>query len=190
MNKLISNYFYIGLADENPLFKWYNPEYMGTVADWVSGILTLIAICITLYFSTRDNFKRMKVFVTWEIFNFLEEDTIKNKIANIEAVNLSEINIHIVKAGFCNFKKRNGNVDKTIRFFKPNYYQEIKRREFSEFSDDNMPSNLNNQDYVKYETRYKYSYIRSNLLFAKFMRAFVQDSTGKRYYSKRIKLKK
>lgn len=41
--------------------KWYNPEYMGTVADWIGILATVLTIFLTIRYYMNDNRRSFKI---------------------------------------------------------------------------------------------------------------------------------
>ena len=163
-------------------FDWYDPEYMGTIADWVSGIGTLIAVIVTLYFSTRDNRKRLKVSVTWSYLLYANGDASGGGTIAIDAVNLGKIPVHIKSVGLMKRK-----IPKYFSGIFPKSLLKLQLMNFYDFSD-KPPTVVGGQESKSFTTTTTSNQLKDNDYISKKMRAYIQDSTGKFYYSKKIKL--
>ena len=167
-------------------FDWYDPEYMGTIADWVSGIGTLIAVMVTLYFSTRDNRKRLRITSSWSYAIFQNGNMSSDGLITVDAVNIGKIPIHIHSVGLIKRKR-------TILFsgiFEKIFSKSFRRMQFLQFFEvsDNLPTVIAAQEAKTFRNTATSQQLRNDKNVSKKMRAYVQDSTGKLYYSKKIKI--
>lgn len=167
-------------------FDWYDPEYMGTIADWVSGLGTLIAIIVTLYFSTRDNRKRLKIASSWSYTIFQNGNMSSDGLITVDAVNIGKIPIHIHSVGLIKRKRPKW----VTGFLEQIFPKSFKRMQFIQFSDlsDKLPAVIAAQESKTFRNTSTSQQLRKNKHTSKKMRAYVQDSTGKLYYSKKFKI--
>ena len=86
------------------MFNWYDPEVFGTVADWVSGVGTLLAIIVSLYISLRDNYKRLMVTAYYSYYIYSNGMVSEDGFLTIDIVNNGKIPLTIEKIGFSKFK--------------------------------------------------------------------------------------
>lgn len=52
---------FFGIIGRGDLMDWYNPEYMGTLADWVGILVTALTIFLTIRYYTKDNKRSFKI---------------------------------------------------------------------------------------------------------------------------------
>lgn len=168
-------------------FNWYDPEYMGTIADWVSGIGTLIAVIVTLYFSTRDNRKRLSVSGSWSYVVYNGGNLSSDGLITVEAVNLGKIPVHISNVGLIK-RKRPKRLTRILEKCCPKSFVKMQFIEFSELSSDTTPTVIDAQESKTFRGNMTSTELRNHKHTSRKMRLYVEDSTGRFYYSKKIKI--
>lgn len=79
---------------------WYNPEYMGTLADWISGFLTAIGISWAVYETRR----RTKI--RYKFTAFVSSKKGEEGMLNVTYVNKSDLFVEIQTLGYLVYKTR------------------------------------------------------------------------------------
>lgn len=160
----------------------YDPSIHGTIADWVSGIGSLFAIITSLYLTMRDNYK--KAIVT-SYFNFEVYDTgdVSNEyFLSIEVVNNGKIPINVTKVGVSKFKM-NKYAPQWLKNLMPKTFGMQQFIQFREESN-KLPTMLESQGLANFSVLGAANNLRGHSKIAKKTKVFVQDSTGKYYFSR------
>lgn len=155
----------------------------GSVADWVSGIGSLLAIVTSLYLSMKDNYKKLLVSFGFNYYVYEGGDISNDSFFSIDIVNKGKIPVKINKIGFCKFKI-NKYLPDFIQRISPSLLgmsQAIVLREDSE----KLPFMIESQEMVSFSLKGKASTLSNNEYVSRKTRVYVQDSTGKIYFSQK-----
>lgn len=166
------------------MVEWYDPEIYGTIADWVSGIGTLIAIIVSLYFSLKDNFKQT-IITPYTSYYFYIDGTISQSFLTIEVANSGKIPINVNKIGITRFKF-NRRLPRFLQFW--NGFKLLSIIKFQE-TGEQLPHMLQPQELKSFIPQGTLDAIKQEFPTANKSWIYVKDSTGRYYFSKkRIKI--
>lgn len=166
----------------------YDTAMWGTVADWVSGIGTLVAVIVSLYLASRDNFKKVSVN---GYFNLLLFDDYSNgePMLKIDIVNKGKTPVNITSVGFTKYKinKYNNRFNLLYKYF-PKYFSLLMVVRFEEKASDKLPIMIKSQEIKTFLPQTTITHLKEDKGIPKRFRIYAKDSTGKYYFSKTIKI--
>ncbi|WP_379945838.1 hypothetical protein [Enterococcus devriesei] len=95
--------------------KWYNPEYMGTIADWVSGLLTATGVGWAVYETRR----RTKI--NYKFTAYISSKRGKEGVLTTTYKNNSDLISEIQAYGFLVYKRKfsRKSISNNSKYFKP-----------------------------------------------------------------------
>lgn len=161
----------------------YDPTIHGTLADWVSGIGTLLAIIISLYLTLKDNYKKLIVSSYFNYYLYDQGNMSNEPFLSIEIVNNGKVPVNVTQLGFSKFK-----INKRM----PNFIREAFPRTFGMMQiinlreDSNqLPCMIKPQELKKFSFKGNANSLRNSKYIGTKTRVYVKDSTGKVFYSKK-----